>query len=186
MPGQRGRPTGKNRRPLKKWDPTKWEPVYDYIVVLSSSGKSNTEIASLTGYGPQQISNILTSQRGVQAKLQIIKLTRDKLTGTLVDRANTVADLTLKRIHALLNNDDLSEARQIQAIDRGLAASKIFIPESPKAPSQPTAINQGTIVQGNAIMIAPGGVVPMDGKLISQIREGLDKLHEVKQLHAPK
>lgn len=178
---KRGRPRGKNRRPLKKWNPEKWEPVYDYIIVLSTTGKSNSEIGEITGYTKEHISNVLTSARGIAAKQEVIRITREKLSGTLEKRAETLADITLSRIHELLTDQEKFDAKPFQIIDRALAASRQFIKEKPTSPldnNLPSGnINNGTINNIDKAII-------LTGPQVNQLTEGLKQLEEVKRLHA--
>jgi hypothetical protein len=183
---KRGRPPGKNRRPLKKWDPKKWEPAYDLMVVLSLS-KTNIEIGEFLGYTPEHVSNVLTSPTGYAKKAEIIQQGRDKLAGTLQARAAQVADLGMQRLHEILNDDVVMKKPAIAfaAIDRAFTAKRTFIPEEDKkkAPSV-------TVVQGNVNNTQVNNNVEQQaiftGPQSEAIAMGLDKLQEIKKLHAPK
>lgn len=181
---KRGRPPGKSRRPLKKWDPQKWEPAYDLMVILSLT-KSNKDIAEYLGYTPEHVSNVLTSPTGYEKKAEIIQQGRDKLAGTLQARAAQVADLGMKRLHEILNDDVIMKKPAIAfaAIDRAFAAKKTFIPEPEKK-------NSVTLVQGNvnntSITQNVDKQAIFTGPQTEAIASGLEKLAEIKKLHAPK
>lgn len=182
---KRGRPKGKNRRPEHKWDPKEWHPTYDLVVILSLT-KSNEEIASIVNYSPQTVSNILTSPTGKIKKAEVLQMGRDKLAGTLENRARQMSDLAISRLHEILTDDNRmrKDATAFGAIDRALAVAKTFTPELKKDPINsltPMVVNgdvHHTQVQNQQNIFTP--------LQAQEISEGLEKLQEVKKLHASK
>lgn len=175
---KRGRPPGKNRRPLKKWNPNVWEPVYDLMVLYSSRGISNKDIAEKTGYSEQHVSNVLTSQKAIEAKKDIIVSTRTKIAETFDKRAEQIADLTMTRIHQLLTDDEKFENKPFAIIDRGLAAARTLLPEKVAKPQSDRNDNPSpsiTNIQNNFVNLPKSQL-----DLLSQ---GLSRLEEVKKLH---
>lgn len=183
---KRGRPPGKARRPLKKWDPQKWEPAYDLMVILSLT-KSNKDIGEYLGYTPEHVSNVLTSPTGYAKKAEIIQQGRDKLAGTLQARAAQVADLGMSRLHEILTNDKAMEKPAIAfaAIDRAFAAKKTFIPEPEKAKNPSVTVIRGD-VNNTQINQTIDKQAIFTGPQTEALADGLSKLEEIKKLHAPK
>lgn len=183
---RRGRPPGKSRRPLKKWDPQKWEPSYDLMVILSLT-KSNKDIAEYLGYTPEHVSNVLTSPTGYAKKAEIIQQGRDKLAGTLQARATQVADLGMQRLHEILTNNDIMKKPAIAfaAIDRAFNAKKTFIPEPEKPKSPSVTVIRGD-VNNTSITQNVDKQAIFTGPQTEALADGLAKLEEIKKLHAPK
>lgn len=174
---KRGRPPGSGRKALKKWQPKSWEPIYETIVSLSSSGRTNKYIAEVTGYDPQQVSNILTCDMGLQRKAAIVSGIRSTLASSLGERIQQVTDLTVGRAFTLLSNDEYFQKNPVAVINTGLALTRTLNPAANEArkpaESGNTQINNGTIVTINST----------DAK---DLIAGLKKLEEIKQLHGPR
>lgn len=179
---KRGRPPGKSRRGLKKWQPTKWEPLYEQMVALSVMGKSNVEIAEMFNYNKQQVSNILTCDKAIAIKLEIIKGIRSNLLdGTIQERLNQIKDKTVALTHKLLNNEALFEKNPFSVINTALAVNRSLEPNlqipasSRNQNSEPDKlVQQGSVI--NNIIISPENA--------KNISDGLEKLKEVKILNA--
>lgn len=168
----RGRPKGKKRLPLKKWNPGKWEPIYDLMVARSIQGFKNTQIALEFGYSPEHISNILTSELAIKAKAAIIQQGRDKIAETFDGRAKQVADLTMKRAHELLTDDDRFIKNPFSVIQVGLAVTRTMLPEKVIKPDEATSVTNIT-----------NNVTVFNNTQLKELNEGLKSLQEVKRLH---
>lgn len=177
---KRGRPPGKSRRALKKWQPVKWTPLYEQMVALSVMGKSNTEIAEMFNYNKQQVSNILTCDHAIKLKMELIRKIRGQLDGTLQERVAQIADKTVSLTHKLLNNEDAFEKNPVSVISTGLAVARQLGPNKEILPrplsdrtSDPTLVQDNRVTQN--IFISPEGA--------KQISNGLEMLKKVKELN---
>ena len=181
IPKQRGRPKGKNRRPLKKWDPKIWRPVYELMVYRAMQGASNIQIGKEFDYTPQQVSNILTCPQAIRIKAELIEETRNKVAGSTSARIQQVQDLTLKRTYEYLTDDQKAKNAPALVIQTGLAVIRAFSPKENVVP-QPG---------GNNTFVAPGATsiqnaVVLTGEQSKAIAAGLKELVEVKKIHAGK
>lgn len=120
----RGRPKGKGRRGLKKWQPSRWKPLYDEVVALHCANKSNLEIAHRKGITAQQVSNILTCDQGMIAKSKIYIALRQKLGDTLDERVKSIIDKTVSRTQEVLDNASLFEKAPLSVIRIGLSVGR--------------------------------------------------------------
>lgn len=122
--GKRGRPLGKGRRGLKKWQPVKWKPLYDEVVALHCASKSNIEIAHRKKITPQQVSNILNCELGITAKARIYIALRKKLGDTMDDRIKAIVDKTVSRTQTVLDDDEYFKKNPLSTIKIGLAVGR--------------------------------------------------------------
>lgn len=158
---------------LTKWEPKKWKPLYQAMVLLHAAGRSNVEIAERLEVTPQQVSNVLCSQQGKKhierANEKLEEHTVEQISGTLRQIATKTANLTL----ALFEDDELVAKSPFALIDRGLRImegsghlKKGSTGESPPG---------GTFNQYNFGMLPPA--------LIESLTSALEKADEVKKLH---
>lgn len=100
---------GAKKPSIKRWEPKRWELVYDMIVIASTCGMSNSEIAIKYGYGKQQVSNILNCEmaRKVRAKVYVaLQTAAQKQIPTTIDELQVDA---INRIKDALRSEDLQK-----------------------------------------------------------------------------
>ncbi len=115
------------RRPpriTKRWEPKKWEPVYEQMVAMSCMGLSNVDIASRFSYTPVHVSNVLTSLQGQRLKKLILDRLRSTVAATIPERLEDIADKTVSRLHELIHDDERFQRSPFAVVDRGMAVLK--------------------------------------------------------------
>lgn len=91
----------------KKWDPKEWHPVYEQVVALAAAGWSNEKIGSMVGLGKQQISNILTSQKGKAKLRDYTNTVASGAENSIRSRLDRLTDMTVTRCESYFNDDEL-------------------------------------------------------------------------------
>lgn len=149
-----------------RWQPKKWKPIYEEIVLLSAGGKSNEEIAENLGYTSQQISNILGTPQAKETLSKISSRAREHFQVTFSERVEVLADRALSNMEKVLTEDKYLEAAPMAMFDRSLTFAKAagkLSGDSPKN-TQTTNIVIGSDVQRTLI-------------------EGLQKANKVLEVH---
>jgi hypothetical protein len=115
------------RRPprmTKKWEPKKWDPIYEQFVAMSSMGLSNVAIAERFGYTPVHVSNVLNSIQGQRLKKIILDRLRATVSSSIPERLEDIADKTVDRLRDVVTDEELFKRSPFAVIDRGLAVLK--------------------------------------------------------------
>jgi len=122
MKRPRGRPVGKGRKAIAKWEPTQWRAKYDIMVEFHVQGYKHKEIAEMLGSGvtPQTVMNVLTCE---MAKPHIIEA-RKRQVGRMANDQNR----RLERLQAralditekVLMDDSLVEESPMAMLDRSM------------------------------------------------------------------
>lgn len=126
------------RRP--KWNPRKWHPVYEEVVLLSAMGYKNIEIAERMGYTAVHISNILNTKQAEVILGVIEHRMRNKHIDvkekSIEERFEALATKAVKRCEDVINDDELAEKSPFGVFDRSIkflrAVGKIKDPEEEK------------------------------------------------------
>ena len=137
-------------RLTKKWEPTRWEPIYEQFVALSCIGYSNKYIADLFKYTPVHISNVLNSKQGKKLKALILERLRSTVTSTIDKRLEDIADKTVERLTNLVNDDELFDKSPFAVVDRGIAVLKGLSHLKPDDTRSPLNINKALILSDAA------------------------------------
>lgn len=106
------------RRP--KWNPKRWHPVYEEVVMMDCMGYRNIEIARLKGLTVQHISNIITSEKGKILREYIVQKQRAHIEDTFEARVEALNEKSLKRMTEVLDNDEYAEKNPGGIFDRSL------------------------------------------------------------------
>lgn len=159
------------RRPAKlgkskRWVPKKWDIIYDQMIIMSCLGKTNKEIGETFGYGPQQVCNILNTDRAKESKRILIEHVR--ATGlTITERLAKLEEASLKNIEHALTDESLRIKSPLAIADRSLAFLKgMGKLEGDKPKEQKATTN---IFLGN--------------ELASKLIAGIEKANEAYVLH---
>jgi hypothetical protein len=117
----RGRPRLADREGNKKraWQPKKWQPEYERIVLGSVTGMSNTVLAQMFGYTPVHICNILNTEEAKKVKNMIVDKIRETTLNSIPDQMERIAAKTVERVETLVTDDRIFAADPYRAIDRG-------------------------------------------------------------------
>lgn len=110
----------KLKKRLGKWQPKKWEPMYDQMVALSCTGMSNVLIAQRFHYTPQQVSNILSSENGKIIKALVSKHIQEALVVDAKTRMSQIENKATEIVHATLHNTELYEKSPLAMYDRAI------------------------------------------------------------------
>lgn len=140
------KPRKNARDPLTRWQPTKWKPEYETVVSLHARGKTNLEIAELTGYHPVQISNILNCDEGKAVARDYSNAIR----GQTSDRLERIGDLAFHVIEEVLGDKELLENSPLALIDRSMNVLKGLGKLVPSDIGTGNTVNINT--QNNAIL----------------------------------
>lgn len=162
-------PTFKHKK--KKWEPKKWEAIFDEMVLMSCSGKGQTEIARRFGYTVRHVNAILNCKHAQVTKRLILDKLQKTIETTLDQRIAGIKDKALTRIMQVLSDEGLLTTAPFQVFDRSVNVLKgtgVL-----KEVSSPTGGDQ---FKGNIFINAE------DAK---GIREGLAVANEAKKLNAP-
>jgi hypothetical protein len=103
-----------------KWNPKEWHPVYEQVVALSAAGWSNEKVGNMVGLGKQQVSNILSSPKGKQKLQDYINTVATGAERSLNSRLSKIAEVTVGRVEAYFNDDELFMKAPGAMTDRSL------------------------------------------------------------------
>lgn len=155
------------RKPSKfrKWQPQKWDPIYEQFVMYSAFGATNKQIADKFGYTPQQVSNVLSSAMAQTVKEQIsYKIRENLIDGIEKDRIGVIAKAH-ENIKRVLTNDELMEKSPFKMLDASMRYLQgVGEMEGEKKGGDSTTINISSTVVNNLVT-------------------AMEKSAEVKELH---
>jgi len=104
------------------WNPKKWHPVYEEVIMLDIIGYKRTEIADMKGFTPAHITNICNSKRGEMIRELVTNKIRatvlEKSERTIEQRMEAVASKAVERIEAVIESDELAEKSPFAVFDR--------------------------------------------------------------------
>lgn len=110
---------------LTRWQPKKWDPVYEQVVALSCANKTNKEIGTLLGYTEVHIGNILRSRLAEALKIQIYEKLRENVSKTIGNCMADAAIVAARRINDVLQSDELAAKHPLSIFDRSLQVLKV-------------------------------------------------------------
>lgn len=174
---KRGRPKGsKNRAPqFTNYNPRRWHPEFDLMVIASFSGKSNKDIGEQFGYHEVHVSNILSTTQAQAIREDLRAKILSNTDKTIVERMNVISNKALQRMEEFMNNDELYSKSPFVFVDKAMRAVQLsgasLEKTSPKIDS--LTINQTNNTQNN-----------IGGEVIDRIALALEKSNEVGLLHS--
>lgn len=160
----------KQKGKVAKWAPKRWHAMYEEMVALSCTGRSNKTIAEKFGYTEQHISAILNCPKAKMVRRDMLELLRKSVESRTEDRVRDLQDISLTRLTQFLTDDALYTNSPIAVVDRGLKVLQgtgVLRPES--------VAGSGGITAKNAFFISPDAA--------EGIREGLKMADEARRLH---
>lgn len=162
-------PTFKHKK--KRWEPKKWEPIFDEMVLMSCLGKSQIEIARRFGYTTRHTNAILNSKHAQLSKRLILTKLQETIAQTIEQRIAGIKDKALTRIAQTLNDDKIFETAPMAVFDRSVTVLK------GTGVLKESASGGSGDVKGNNIFI--------NADDLKGIREGLAVANDAKRLNAP-
>lgn len=154
------------RRP--KWNPKKWHPVYEDIVLQSCLGFSNIEIAKDRGYTPQHISNILNTPQATIIRTQLIKQIERKRSESIEARLEKLAYKAMDRIEDVMMNDEFANKEKLGIFDRSITVLKSVGKIKPEG---------GMTVNNNTMIISDEGLKRIEAAF--KLSSDAEKLHRL-------
>lgn len=107
----------------KKWQPKKWKPEYEKIVMMDLMGMKGYEIAEKTGFTPQHIYNILGCDEAIAIQKALIGKIR-KESFNITDEIQEIQKLTVKRLKQSLKDDNIFNTSRLGFIAKGIDVMK--------------------------------------------------------------
>lgn len=180
MSRTRGRPKGtrNGKRLTTQWEPKKWKPLYESVVVHHIAGHKNTVIAKSLKCTPMAVSLIINSVAGRKRIEELRIIHEESLKTHVADRIESLHEVALKNVEKFINNKDYATASPIKHFDRSLkilqvtGAKGFNTPQSTGGDPSSTTINQ----QQNNLLLA-------DAAIVKRMLDGFGKLEEIKKLH---
>src|SRR5437773_2028363 len=151
---------------LTRWRPRKWEAMYEQIVILSTLGKSNVDLAAHFGYTPQHICNILASPEASLTRRRVLEVLRDSAHQGIDESMRDLEEQSIARLKTLMYDDELYNKSPFAVVDRGLQILK----------------GVGRFKTGDE-KLNVGKAVFIDSESAKILREGITKADEAKRLN---
>lgn len=156
------------------WKPKEWRPEYERVVALSCMGKSNTEVALLTNFTSQHVSNILNLDEAAVFRKQVLDKMRERSMMDIPEQMERLKGNIVKRLNEAMTDDVLFQDSPFALLDRG-----IRVLEGSKVLDKGGAVTNVQVNnQNNSTMVLPT-------ESANTLIEGLRKADEVKRVHAP-
>lgn len=150
----RGRPLGsKNKRrdaQFQHYNPKRWHPEFNLIVIESIAGKSNEALSEEFGYTPQHISNILSTSHAAQIREGVRTNINKEFDGQLKNRIAAIGEKTLKHIEHFVDDErNLAEKSPFMFLDRVLKISQA----TATLDSDSKHVSNNLTINGNAAFV---------------------------------
>ncbi len=154
---------------ITKWIPKNWTPVYEEIVSLDCMGMAQKEIAEKFSMTSVMVSKICCTPQAKIFRRKVLEVLAERNKVFQKDRFERVQVRAMERISTVLEDDNLFEADPFAVVDR---AFKLL---------EKTKVLGGGEGKGD-INIA-GNVNMLSQTAILEIKDGLAKAREAKELH---
>lgn len=170
----RGRPKGSRNVALQfqHYNPKKWEPWMEALVLAKMQGKSNAQLAESFDISIPHVSNILSTAQAEDIR-QKLKVEISKMFPDASIKIGSIREKALNHIDKFLDREDLAQAAPIPYIAQVQGIMKMTFPEAEKSPMNVTNVQ-------NNILLANGG------ELLDRIAKGLEGSKRVEEIHAVK
>lgn len=171
----RGRPRGsKNKSPgFLHYNPKRWEPWMDALVLASISGAANKELAKDYQISETHVSNILNTEMAQTIRLRIRKKVLDATTD-VTEKLTKLQDTAIKRMAEVLDNDTLAVNSPMSMATLAKEIFRLVKTDSPdKEKEKATSIQNTTNVQNNILVANP--------EYVARIQKGMELSNEIQQ-----
>jgi hypothetical protein len=151
MSEKRGRPVGSKNKStgFQHYNPKRWHPEFDLIVIESVSGKSNEEIGRAFGYTKEHVSNILSTPEAKKVKERIRESINDEFDLSLKERLANIGAKAIKHLENFMERDELAANDPFAFIDRAIKIGQVVGAVSKDSGNG----NSTQIINGNALII---------------------------------
>lgn len=171
---KRGRPRNDDpNRParLVKWIPKEWKPIYEQIVSLDCMGVSHKEIAKQFNRTTVMISKICCTPQAKIIRRKVLEILAEKNKTFQEERFSRTQVQAMDRISSVMEDDALFMADPFAVVDR---AFKLL---------EKTKVIGGNNDLGGLNIAGNLTVNNLTQTAIVEIKEGLEKAREAKELH---
>jgi predicted transcriptional regulator len=170
----RGRPKGSRNEsmPFAHYEPKRWEPWMDGLVIHSLIGKSNTELAKMFEITVTHVSNILSTKQAAERK----EIFRESVLSKVPNISETMAliqEKGVKRLLDFMNNDQLATNSPLSFINQAKSIVQMTFPKN-ELPTGSVTNN----IQQNILATNP--------EFMDRLMRGLESSNEVAKLHEEK
>jgi hypothetical protein len=174
-PARLGRPRGKNIIAERIWQPTVWEPIYETIVAESILGKSNQYLAEKYKYTPQQVSNILNTNKAREIKKEAIERIRRNSQAILDGKLSESVDRAIDNVHHVVHDEDLRLHHPFSVFSASMQVLK----------GLGKLQGDGPVTNNNNVTVQPGGnaVINLGEEAQATFLKGLKLANEAIDKH---
>lgn len=173
LPGRPKLPEHEKRPPrFGKWQPTRWKPIYEKIIIMSAGGMSNKMIAASVGFTPEHVSSILNLPQAEQFRVQVLKIMRERALADVPATMSRIVQKGMNRLEKMVEDDGQFANAPFAILDRVFKVAentghfkKSAIPDQPN----------GSVSNTTNII--------MSGNQLDKLVEAMEKSDQVKQLH---
>lgn len=186
---KRGRPKGSLNRAakFKNYNPKRWQPEFDLMVIESISGKSNEEIGQLFGYTKEHVSNILSTTQAGEVKERVRKTINAQFQGTLQERIANIGAKAIEHVEKFIQDDsNLASKSPFMFVDRALKIAQststlVSNPDSSRVTNN--TVNGNVLVINNDIADNLFSALEKS-RALDEFNESFDPSKEIKALKA--
>ncbi len=167
-----------------RWEPVEWKEHYNQIVMLSVNGISNIAIGNTYSITPQQVSNIINSERG---KVVARELGNKRLEVAQADIQGRLERLSLNALDVVekiysRKGEDLIQESPLSFLDRSMAILKSTgkIKDDKAKGSEGNSV---TVNHNNITVNQQTNNVTVPINIAARVNSGLDKLSMIDEIH---
>jgi hypothetical protein len=103
-----------------KWEPKKWHPIYEEVVLLDCMGLKRSEIAQRVGFTEHHVTEIFnTPQAAIVRKLVMARI-NEKAVQTIEQRLEKVTLKAMARVEDVMQDDELAKKNPLGIFDRAI------------------------------------------------------------------
>lgn len=180
----RGRPRGtrNGKRLTTQWEPKKWKPLYEAIVVHHVAGHKSVDIAKSLKCTPAAVGLVLNSIAGKKRIEEVRVVHTQSLKAVAVDRLSKLRDKAFDRIEKVITDDKYAESAPLKIFDRAMkvlqATNAPGFENKTPAGGDPNSLPGNTITNNNVLITDP--------EIAGRVLSGFQKLEEIKRIHGNK
>lgn len=140
---------------FKHYNPKRWHPEFDLIVIKSVGGLSNEEIGREFGYTKQHVSNILSTPQAAEVRDRIREEINKNYQGKLKERVSAIGEGVVRHVEKFITDaNNLAERSPFDFIDRALKIGTVIGAMGEKVSNISNNGTQNNIVNnGNMILV---------------------------------
>lgn len=162
----RGRPIGSGGKgsSFSRYNPKRWHPEFDLMVVESIAGMDNQSIGDKYGYTKEHVSNILSTEEAKKVKDRIRGTIEKETDLNIKERVSRIGEKVLKHVEKFVEDENgLAEKNPFYFIDRVVKIGE----------SMGSMGKNSVPIPGNNI-INNGSMIVMNGDRVTDLKNALD------------